>query len=216
MTDDLTKRLETLYAGAVYDALREMGHDNCVLPSGIRALDPSHKLAGEIFTIDGHFEDGQDPTETLLQWATVLSKAPAGKVLVCQPNTHAVALMGELSSEVLMKKQVRGYVVDGAARDVEFLLKNGFPTYCRFNTPKDIVGRWIARSMGEPIDIGGVRIESGDYLLADLDGVVVIPRAMAAAAVAHTEQVAETETEMRAALMDGMDPVDAFNKFGIF
>ena len=214
--DNLTSRLEKLYASAVYDALRAMGHDNCVLPSGITALIPGQKLAGQIFTIDGHYEVGQDDNETLIQWATVLSKAPADKVLICQPNTYEVALMGELSSEVLKKKGVRGYIVDGAARDVSFLLENEFPTYCRFNTPKVIVGRWIAKSMGEPIDIGGVRIASGDYALADIDGVVIIPQSMAEEAITATETKAGTETEMRAALMAGMDPVDAFKKFGVF
>jgi len=213
---ELTCRLEKLYASAVYDALRAMGHDNCVLPSGINALISGQKLAGEIYTIDGHFELGQDENETLVQWATVLSKAPAGKVLICQPNTYEVALMGELSSEVLKKKGVRGYIADGASRDVSFLLENEFPTFCRFNTPKDIVGRWVAKSMGEPIDIGGVAIASGDYVLADIDGVVIIPRSMAEEAITATETKANTETDMRAALMDGMDPVDAFKKFGVF
>jgi regulator of RNase E activity RraA len=214
--NELTDRLQKLYASAVYDALRAMGHDNCVLPPGINSLIPGQKLAGEIFTIDGHFEIGQDEHETLVQWATVLSKAPSGKVLICQPNTYEVALMGELSSEVLKKKGVRGYIADGAARDVSFLLENEFPTFCRFNTPKDIVGRWIAKTMGEPIDIGGVAIASGDYVLADIDGVVIIPRSMAEEAITATETKANTETDMRAALMDGMDPVDAFKKFGVF
>ena len=49
--NSLTTRLEQLYASAVYDALRSMGHDNCVLPPGISALIPGQKLAGEIFTI---------------------------------------------------------------------------------------------------------------------------------------------------------------------
>ena len=80
--DNLTSRLEQLYASAVYDALRAMGHDNCVLPSGITALIPGQKLAGQIFTIDGHYEVGQDDNETLIQWATVLSKAPADLSLI--------------------------------------------------------------------------------------------------------------------------------------
>ena len=214
--NSLTKRLERLYASAVYDTLRSMGHDNCVLPPGIAALIPGQKLAGEIFTIDGHFEVGQDAKKTLLEWSTVLSKAPSGKVLICQPNTHEVALMGELSSEVLKRKGVLGYIVDGASRDVSFLLENEFPTFCRFNTPKDIVGRWVAKSMGEPIEIGGVRIVSGDYVLADIDGAVIIPRSLAEEAITATEVKASTETEMRSALMDGMDPVDAYKKYGVF
>ena len=212
----LTTRLEQLYASAVYDTLRAMGHDNCVLPSGISALIPGQKLVGEVFTIDGHYDVGQDASKTLLEWSRVLSKAPSGKVLICQPNTHEVALMGELSSEVLTKKGVLGYIVDGASRDVSFLLENEFPTFCRFNTPKDIVGRWVAKNMGEPIEIGGVKIVSGDYVIADIDGVVIIPRSMAEEAITATELKASTETEMRAALMDGMDPVVAYNKYGVF
>ncbi|MBF9026072.1 RraA family protein [Rhodobacterales bacterium HKCCD6035] len=213
---DLTTRLERLYSSAVYDALRALGHDNCVLPHGISALIPGQKLAGEIFTIDGHYEVGQDPHSTLLSWSTVLSKAPSGKVLICQPNTYEVALMGELSSEVLKNKGVKGYIVDGATRDVSFILENEFPTFCRFNTPKDIVGRWVAKTMGEPIEIGGVSINSGDYVIADLDGVVIIPRMIAEDVVKATEEKASTETEMRAALMSGMDPVDAYKKYGVF
>ena len=53
----LTTRLEQLYASAVYDTLRAMGHDNCVLPSGISALIPGQKLVGEVFTIDGQITE---------------------------------------------------------------------------------------------------------------------------------------------------------------
>ena len=70
--------------------------------------------------------------------------------------------------------------------------------------------------MGEPIEIGGVRIVSGDFVLADIDGVVIIPRSVADEAITATEVKASTETEMRAALMDGMDPVDAYKKYGVF
>ena len=70
--------------------------------------------------------------------------------------------------------------------------------------------------MGEPIEIGGVKIVSGDYVIADIDVVVIIPRSMAEEAITATELKASTETEMRAALMDGMDPVVAYNKYGVF
>jgi regulator of RNase E activity RraA len=213
---DLTQRLEKLYASAVYDALNEMGHPDCVLPPDIVALKPGQRLAGEVFTIDGKYQLGMDRHETLLGWATVLSKAPGGKVLVCQPNTLEIALMGELSARTLQHKGVRGYIADGACRDTDFILDMDFPVYCRFNTPKDIVGRWIAASMGEPIDIGGVTVNSGDYVLADRDGIVIIPAALAEEAVTRTEQVATTENQMRDAILGGMDPVDAYNKFGTF
>ncbi len=113
--NNLTERLAALYTGAVHDVLRGMGHANCVLPTGIAPLDPGKKLAGEIYTVSGHIDQTRDPHDTLVQWTGLLSKAPSGKVLVCQPNTHMVALMGELSAETLHHKKVRGYVVDGAA-----------------------------------------------------------------------------------------------------
>ena len=147
--DILATRLLNCYAAAVHDVLRGMGYERCVLPSNIRPLDPARKLAGEIYTVSGHIDFTRDPHDTLVQWTGLLSKAPAGKVLVCQPNTYEIALMGELSAETLNFRGVRGYVVDGGCRDTDFILELGFPVFCSFTTPKDIVGRWIPDRFGE-------------------------------------------------------------------
>src|SRR5581483_4297109 len=213
---NLTERLANLYTRAVHDVLRAMSHGNCVLPPEIRALDPAKKLAGEVCTVSGHIDQTLDPHQTLVQWTGLLSKAPAGKVLVCQPNTHRVALMGELSAETLQRKGVLGYVVDGGCRDTEFILRLGFPVFCSFHTPADIVGRWVPDRFGEPITIGEVTISSGDFLLGDRDGVVVIPGAVATEAVARTEEVVSTENQVRSAILQGMDPQQAYLKYGKF
>ncbi len=215
-TNNLTERLAALYTGAVHDVLRGMGHANCVLPTGIAPLDPGKKLAGEIYTVSGHIDQTRDPHDTLVQWTGLLSKAPSGKVLVCQPNTHMVALMGELSAETLHHKKVRGYVVDGGCRDVEFILKIGFPVFCSFNTPADIVARWVPDRFGEPITIGTVTISSGDYILGDRDGVVVLPANIAGEVIAQTEKVVTTENKVRSAILSGMDPQEAYLKYGKF
>ena len=215
-TNNLTERLAALYTGAVHDVLRGMGHANCVLPTGIAPLDPGKKLAGEIYTVSGHIDQTRDPHDTLVQWTGLLSKAPSGKVLVCQPNTHMVALMGELSAETLHHKKVRGYVVDGGCRDVEFILKIGFPVFCSFNTPADIVARWVPDRFGEPITIGTVTISSGDYILGDRDGVVVLPENIAGDVIAQTEKVVTTENKVRSAILSGMDPQEAYLKYGKF
>lgn len=214
--NNLTERLAALYTGAVHDVLRGMGHANCVLPTGIAPLDPGKKLAGEIYTVSGHIDQTRDPHDTLVQWTGLLSKAPSGKVLVCQPNTHMVALMGELSAETLHHKKVRGYVVDGGCRDVEFILKIGFPVFCSFNTPADIVARWVPDRFGEPITIGTVTISSGDYILGDRDGVVVLPANIAGEVIAQTEKVVTTENKVRSAILSGMDPQEAYLKYGKF
>ncbi len=123
---------------------------------------------------------------------------------------------GELSAETLKLRGVRGYVVDGGCRDVEMILEIGFPVFCRFHTPTDIVGRWVPDRFGEPVTIGDVTISSGDWLLADRDGVVVIPKAMLDDAVARTEAVLGTESQVRTAIRAGMDPQEAYKTYAKF
>ncbi len=214
--DELTQRLGRLYTGAVHDVLRAMGHERCVLPPAIRPLDPALKLAGRVWTVSGHIDRTKSAHETLLGWTTLLSKAPAGHVVVCQPNNHEVALMGELSSETLKDKGVLGYVVDGGCRDTDFILQQGFPVFHSFFTPSDIAGRWIPDRYAEPVTIGEVTIATGDWILGDRDGVVVLPAALAQEAVRRTEEVALVENKVRDAIRGGMDPVDAYLKFGKF
>jgi len=212
----LTERLARCYTGAVHDVLRMMGHDNIVLPPAIKAIAPGTKLAGPAWTVSGHIDRTRTRDETLLGWCTLLARAPAGHVVVCQPNNHEVALMGELSAQTLQARGILGYVVDGGSRDTELVLAQGFPVFCSFLTPTDIVARWIPDRYGEPITIGNVTIETGDFLLGDRDGVVIVPRAIAEEVVARTEEVVATESDMRRALTGGMDPVAAYEKYGKF
>ena len=212
----LTERLENCYTGAVHDVLRTMRHDNFVLPPAMKAIAPGTKIAGPAWTVSGHLDRTKTRHETLLGWCTLLSKAPSGHVVVCQPNNHEVALMGELSAQTLQARGVRGYVVDGGSRDTDLVLEQSFPVFCSFLTPSDIVERWIPDRFGEPITIGTVTISTGDYVLGDRDGIVIIPRDLAEEVVARSEQVVATESEMRRALIAGMDPIEAYNTYGKF
>jgi regulator of RNase E activity RraA len=213
---ELTQRLARCYTGAVHDVLRMMGHDNIVLPPGIKAIAPGTRLAGPVWTVSGHIDRTKTRHATLLGWCTLLAKAPSGHVVVCQPNNHEVALMGELSAPTLAARGVLGYVVDGGSRDTDLVLEQGFPVFCSFLTPSDIVERWIPDRYGEPVTIGTVTIATGDYLLADRDGVVIVPHALAEEVITKTEDVVATESEMRRALVGGMDPVEAYNRYGKF
>ena len=213
---ELSERLAACYTGAVHDVLRMMGYDNIVLPPEIKAIAPGTRLAGPAWTVSGHIDRKRTRDETLLAWCTMLSKAPAGHVIVCQPHNHEIALMGELSAQTLQARGVLGYVVDGGSRDTDLVLAQGFPVFCSFLTPADIVERWIPDSFAEPITIGTVTITTGDYLLGDRDGVVVIPKSIAQEVVTRTEKIVATETDMRRALLGGMDPVEAYRTFGKF
>jgi 4-hydroxy-4-methyl-2-oxoglutarate aldolase len=212
----LTERLAACYTGAVHDVLRMLGYDDVVLPPAIKAIAPGTRLAGPVWTVSGHLDRTKTRDECLLGWCTLLSRALPAHVVVCQPHNHEIALMGELSAQTLQARGVLGYVVDGGSRDTELVLAQGFPVFCAFLTPADVVERWIADRFGEPVTIGAVTIRTGDYLLGDRDGVVIVPRDAAEEVIAQAETVMATESDMRTALIGGMDPVDAYHRYGKF
>lgn len=214
--NSLSERLENCYSGAVYDVLRALGYPNQTLPNNIRPIDIDTKLAGPIYTVSGRYDETLDPHETLLQWTGLLSKAPEGSVVICQPNDDTLSHMGELSSETLHLRGIRGYIVDGGCRDSDFISKIGFKVFCKYFTPVDIVGRWVADKFAEPIKIGQVSIETGDYVMADRDGAVIIPQAICKEIVERTEEVLQTESMVRKAILQGMDPQDAYLKYEKF
>ncbi len=213
MSDDLEKRLEKCYSGAVYDVLRAMGFPNQVLPHEIRPLENDYKLAGPVYTVSGFVDQTQSTHATLLSWTGLLSRAPSDSVVICQPK---MALMGELSAETLQYRGVRGYIVDGGCRDSDFITKLGFKTFCSFFTPVDVVGRWLADRFGEPITIGEVTISTGDYVIADRDGIVIIPTEITEEVITKTEEVLKTESLIRKAILNGVDPQEAYLQFGKF
>lgn len=208
--DDFGDRLEKCYSGAVYDVLRAMGRPDQILPRTIRPLDPTRPLAGKIFTISGHVDHAVDGHTTLLEWTRMLSKAPGGSVVVCQPNDDTLAHMGELSAETFVYKGVRGYLCDGGCRDTVRILETGLRVWFRYHTPRDVVGRWVPDGFEDPVVMGGVLIRTGDYLMADRDGALVIPGEIIGEVVEKVEEVLRTENKVRTAILNGIDPVEAY------
>ena len=213
---DLVSRLEKCYTGAVYDVLREKGMKNTILPHEIKSIDPSKKIAGRIWTCSGEIDESLDKDTTMLSWTEMLSKAPKDSVVVCQPNDGTIAHMGELSAETLKYRGVRGYIVDGGCRDVDFILKLGFPVFCKYFTPSDVVCRWQVKTLGEPIKIGDLEIKSGDYVLGDIDGVVIIPNELIDEVITDTENYINTESALRKDILSGVDPKEAYLKYRLF
>jgi 4-hydroxy-4-methyl-2-oxoglutarate aldolase len=212
----LSNRLGECYTGAVYDVMRDFGMKNCVLPHAIRALDLESRLAGRVFTMQGRPDPNCSVHESVVRWTEFLSIAPEGHVIVCQPQNHSLALMGELSAETLHLRGVRGYIVDGGCRDNAFIRKLDFPVFARFQTPRDIAGAWTVESFGKPIEIEGVRIRTGDFVLADIDGIVVVPEQQAELVIAEVEKVMNTENLVRTAILGGMSPKEAYLRHGKF
>ncbi|WP_315831706.1 RraA family protein [Bradyrhizobium prioriisuperbiae] len=215
-TISITDRLQQCYTGVVHDVMRAMGLRDFTLPAELRPILPDKAMAGPAFTILGKVDPNADPHETLLAWTGLLSKAPAGSIWVSQPNDRVVAHMGELSAETLKNKGVRGCVADGFVRDVNFLLALGFQTWCRGYTPRDIVGYWLPAASNVDVKIGDVVIAPGDYLVGDRDGLVRVPAARVEDVVVASEQAIGTESLIRKAILEGMDPQQAYLQYGKF
>ncbi len=214
--NDFVNRLSKCYTGVVHDIMRDMGFKNFTLPPNIKPSKDKYVIAGEIFTIEGEVDKSLDHHESLLAWTGFLSKAPKNKVIICQPNNDEVALMGELSAETLQSKGVKGYIVDGGSRDLDFILSIDFPVWSKFYTPRDVVAYWKPTKYAEKIKIGDVEIFNNDYALADIDGVVIVPKKHIEEILVKSEELINTENLLRKAIREGMDPQKAYIKFKAF
>ncbi len=216
MTDPRIAAFGGCYTGVVHDVLRARGLTGFTLPSEITPLQPEMTLCGPVWTVEGRLDGDADAHQTLLDWTGLLSKAPAGHIWCAQPNTRLIAQMGELSAETLHAKGVLGCVLDGALRDANFILDLGFPCWRTHHTPRDVVGLWRPTATDAPITIGDVRIEPGDWLHGDRDGMVRVPAALLDEVIEAAADAMVTENKVRTAILSGTDPQEAYLKFGKF
>ena len=217
-TDALPRRFARIYTAAITDVMDEMGLTRQTLPSALQPLTPAMRLAGYAFTARGRPYHGR-PRErdaTLRRFLVMIGAVPSDSVLVLASNDTAAAHFGELSMEALRRRRVRGAVIDGATRDAAALMRASFPTFVRYRTPQDSVPRWRVNDWGQPLTIGGVRVSLGDMIVADLDGIVVVPRRVAHEVLTRCEKLVGTENKVRTAVKRGMTPLEAYEKFGAF
>src|SRR5713101_8186602 len=217
-TDNLPRRFARIYTAAITDVMDEMGLQRQTLPSAIQPLTPDMRLAGYAFTARGRPHRGtpRDRDQTLRRFLGMLGAVPADSVLVLAANDSVAAHFGELSAEWFRARRVRGAVIDGATRDAVHLSRLRFPTFVRYRTPQDSVPRWRVTDWGQPLTIGGVRVALGDMIVADLDGVVVVPRRVAHEVLTRCEKLVGTENAVRKAVKRGMTPLSAYDKFKTF
>lgn len=212
----MRERFAAIYTAALADILDARGHRDQTLPPSIRPLEPGMRLAGQAYTVKGKRAETPDYDVAIRKVLTMLGDVPAGHVAVYACEHDVSAHLGELSVTSLKTRGVVGCVLDGGCRDVRFILDEGFPVFSRFVTPEDSTWRWSLEATQVPVTIGRVTIEPGDWIVADDDGVVVVPQALAEAVLAEAEVKAAAESEIRAAVRNGMPPLEAYEKFGTF
>jgi 4-hydroxy-4-methyl-2-oxoglutarate aldolase len=214
---DLIDRFGRLYTGAVNDVLDGMGVRDRVLPHGIVALRPGMRFAGRAMPTLGAPSLETDMDKLLLPWMEMLQAIRPGDVLVTQPNDNQNAHFGELSSHAAKIAGCQGVVIDGGCRDIDYILhQSQLPVFCRYTTPKDIKGRWKLIDHHVPVKIGETTINVGDFILADLDGVIAIPQEIVHEVLQRAEDTAGKENLTRKMILAGHPPLDAYLKYRVF
>jgi len=212
----MRERFAAIYTAALADILDARGYHDQTLPPSIRPLEPGMRLAGRAYTVKGRPAETADYDVALRKVLAMLGEVPADHVAVYACEHDVSAHLGELSVTSLKTRGVAGCVLDGGCRDTRFILDQGFPVFCRFVTPEDSTWRWELEATQVSVTIGRVAIEPGDWIVADDDGVVVVPEAIDADILSEAEEKAATESEIRVAVRDGMSPLEAYERFGTF
>ena len=212
----MRERFGAVPTAALVDVMDDLGVREQTLPPTIGALAAGMRLAGQAFTVEGAPSEHGDWDAAIRKTLAMLGEVPSGHVAVYQCNHDRSAHFGELSGTSLAARGVAGCVIDGGCRDVRLIEALDFPVFARFVTPEDSTWRWEVTATGEPITIGTVGIDPGDWVVGDEDGVVVVPVARAESVLIAAEAKVGTESLVRDAVRDGMTPLEAFERYGTF
>lgn len=172
------------------------------MDAGMKPLDPMTRMIGFARTIDVKVGD-------ILPILNALHVAKAGEVLVIDGKGFAeVALAGELMAHQAKKSGVAGLVIDGAVRDSAEIVKLAFPLFCRHVTMKGPTYK-LPGTIDAPIMCGGVKVETGDIICGDRDGVVVVERGKWREVLAAARERDAKEAKIRAAIGEGKTLLEA-------
>jgi len=192
--------LETLKkagTGMVVDALAISGVKGGIM--GIRPARGSedHRIAGPAVTV--LFAPNRPDTPPLNNYQ-VIRQSPAGSILVIDGKGLDGHCTGDNQGLCAKKQGLSGVVVFGGARDIAGYRKIGMPLYCTSPATRDNPSDYRLTACNVPIEIGGVRIEPGDIIVGDEDGVVAIPAGFLEQVMKNLATIQTVETDLSAAI----------------
>jgi len=187
---ELRQILEQVSAANLSDAL----HRGSVL-HGLRPLFKGIRMVGRALTVRTYPGDWAKPVEAI-------DAAEEGDVLVIDAGGVGPAIWGELATHSALQKGLAGVVVEGAIRDTYDIAKLAFPAFCRLIMPNAGEPKGFGE-IGVPITIGNHKVEQGDWILGDDDGVIVLPKSMAAEYANRAMDVLEKENRIREEIKEG-------------
>jgi regulator of RNase E activity RraA len=222
--ETLFRLLKTeLFTAVVGDVLDVMGYRHQFLPAGIMPLQASSKLAGRAMPVleadifDAGSEDSKGPLARKpfgLMFEALDDLAP-NEIYVATGSSLRFALWGGLMSTRAVHLRAAGAILDGYIRDSTEIEKLGFPVFSRGLYAQDQGARGKVIDFRCPVEIEGIRIQPGDLLFGDREGVLVIPREAEQEAIARASEKVSAENLVANAIRGGMGATEAFARFGV-
>src|SRR4051812_32444874 len=212
--DELRTRL---YTSVLSDVLDDVGVRDQAMPSRIRPLDDQLVLVGlartGLFRDVYHVAADENPYELEIR---ILDDLKPGEVVAfgCG-GSGRIAPWGELLTTAARARGATGAVTDGFVRDVRGIRSVRFPVFHGGIAPLDSKGRGKVVDIDVPIECAGVRIEPGDLVFGDVDGLVVVPRRIEDEVLARAFDKVARENTTRDELLQGVKLKDVYDRYGV-
>ena len=206
--DRNVQRASQLDTASLSDAMDRLGIAGQCLD--IKPLHPQFRLAGRAFTI--LYGPSGKPSGTVGDY---VDDVLPGQVAVLDNGGRANATVwGDILTEIAHTKKIAGTVIDGACRDTYLSLTLGYPIFSRSFSMRTGKDRVQVEAMGGPVNIGDARVNQGDLLRGDADGVVCLPKEHEDEILRIAEEIDAVEGNIRQAVRGGMSLIEARKKFG--
>ncbi|CAM5479038.1 hypothetical protein GCM10010329_29940 [Streptomyces spiroverticillatus] len=206
---------EALTSPIVSDALDAAGRRGQVLEAGLRPLVPGSRCFGRAATVQfaPTTLDSADPYDDSISFIDGL--LPGAVAVVATADSTRSAFWGELFSAAALGHGAVGVVTDGCLRDTPKIAGLGFPAFARGNRPLDYRARMRIVAAAEPVVLRGVTVHPGDLVLADDDGVAVIPQDIEEDVLDRARSRAAAESTVLAELLAGDGLRTVWERHGI-
>jgi regulator of RNase E activity RraA len=200
-------------AASVSDAIEQLLHEKQYLSHRMQAIFPT-KFAGYAVTVELKKEENHDP-DALTGMLKAIDDGGQGSVYVMEVQDGAdIAGMGGLMGTAMSARGYVGAVVDGGVRDIPQLKRIQFPVYALGPVPSTSVGHYRFAGANIPVRCDGVTVNPGDIVVADQDGVVIVPKTHAAEVLVKAQALDYAEHSMYPYIDKYRSIVEAVKKFG--
>ncbi len=206
---------DKLYSAVINDALDSIGCRNQSPRISLRNLTSTGILVGRCKTTLWAEMFHEDPRPYQLELQAVDGSHPDDVLIAAANGSMRSGVWGELLTTAARNRGCIGAIIDGAARDIAKIREMDFPVFARGACVYDSKDRQRVIDIDVPVELDGVVLSPGDLVVADEDGVVVVPRAAEEEALRLAWEKASAENEVRDAIRAGMKASTAYEKFGV-